>query len=63
MGDVPTVGADLREGRLVRLTNQSVPMSHPYYVTTPPMERLKPAARAFEAFIVERFKKFELSEA
>lgn len=63
MGDVPTVGGDLRDGRLVRLTDQSVPMSHPYYVTTPPMERLKPAAKAFEVFIVERFKKFEIGDA
>lgn len=57
MGDIPTVGADLREGRLVRLTDQTVPIAHPYYVTTPPVERLKPAAKAFEAFILERFKK------
>lgn len=61
MGDIPTVGADLREGRLVRLTNYTVPMSHPYYLTTPPMERLKPAAKAFHAFIVERFNKLELT--
>lgn len=57
MGDIPTVGVDLREGRLIRLTNQAVPMAHPYYVTTPPVERLKPAAKALEAFIIERFQK------
>lgn len=57
MGDMPTVGADLREGRLVRLTSQAVPISHPYYVTTPPIERLKPAAKALEAFIIEKFQK------
>lgn len=62
MADVPTVGADLREGRLVRLTNQTVPMAHPYYVTTPPIERLKPAAKAFETFILERYKKLGLAE-
>lgn len=57
MGDMPTVGADLREGRLVRLTNYAVPVSHPYYITTPPMDRLKPAAKAFESFLLERFNK------
>lgn len=62
MGDMATVGADLRDGRLVRLTNHAVPMSHPYYVTTPPMDRLKPVARAFETFILERFKKLGMAE-
>ncbi|SFV35016.1 LysR substrate-binding domain-containing protein [Hyphomicrobium facile] len=62
MGDMLTVGTDLREGRLVRLTNQTVPMAHPYYVTTPPIERLKPAAKAFEAFILEHYRKFELGQ-
>jgi len=57
MGDMHTVGSDLREGRLVRLTNYAVPVSHPYYITTPPVDRLKPAAKAFEAFLIERFQK------
>lgn len=56
MGDIPTVGSDLREGRLFRLTDQAVPITHPYYITTPPVERLKPAAKALEAFLLERFK-------
>ncbi len=57
MGDMPTVANDLREGRLVRLTDFTVPMSHPYYITTPPVERLKPVARAFENFLIEKFKR------
>ena len=63
MGDMPTVGADLREGRLIRLSDQSVPMTHPYYLTTPPNERLKPAARALEAFILERFRELEMPKS
>jgi DNA-binding transcriptional LysR family regulator len=55
MGDRPTVQRDLREGRLVRLFDHSVPAIHPYYITTPPTEHMKPAARALEAWIVERF--------
>jgi DNA-binding transcriptional LysR family regulator len=55
MGDLPTVASDLREGRLVRLSDVTVPASHPYYVTTPPADRLKPAAKALEELVLSRF--------
>jgi len=55
MGDTPTVAADLRDGRLVRLFSLSVPATHPYYLITPPLDRMQPAARALEALILERF--------
>lgn len=55
MGDTPTVERDLREGRLVRLFDQSVPAMHPYYIITPPTAHMKPAASALEALLVERF--------
>ncbi|MDC1287266.1 LysR substrate-binding domain-containing protein [Gammaproteobacteria bacterium] len=55
MGDRPTIQRDLSEGRLLRLFDQSVPAIHPYYIVTPPLKHMKPAARALEAWIVERF--------
>lgn len=58
MADMPTVAGDLRDGRLVRLTNFTIPLPHPYYVSSLPADRAKPAALALESLIVERFGKF-----
>ncbi|MEG6509197.1 LysR substrate-binding domain-containing protein [Methyloligella sp. 2.7D] len=59
MADLPTVAADLKEGRLVRLSDLTVPATHPYYITTPPLGRLKPAAKALEDLAVRRFRQIE----
>ncbi len=56
MGDTPTVYGDLKEGRLIRLFAEAVPAIHPYYVITPALERMKPAAQTLEAWIIERFR-------
>ncbi|MBT4891238.1 MAG: LysR family transcriptional regulator [Rhodospirillales bacterium] len=55
MGDRPTVQHDLREGRLIRLFDHSVPAIHPYYIDTPPLEHMKPATKALEAWLVDQF--------
>ncbi len=56
MGDTPTVHSDLKEGRLIRLFAEVVPAIHPYYVITPALDRMKPAAQTLEAWIIERFR-------
>jgi LysR family glycine cleavage system transcriptional activator len=55
MGDRPTILRDLSEGRLIRLFDHSIPAIHPYYIVTPPLERMTPAAKALEAWIIEQF--------
>jgi DNA-binding transcriptional LysR family regulator len=55
MGDHPTVQKDLNAGRLVRLFDHAIPAIHPYYIVTPPSERMKPAARALESWIIDQF--------
>ncbi|MGU9957804.1 MAG: LysR substrate-binding domain-containing protein [Arenicellales bacterium WSBS_2016_MAG_OTU3] len=55
LGDHPTVQRELTDGRLVRLFNYSIPAIHPYYIITPPLDRIKPAAKALENWLVERF--------
>lgn len=54
MGDRPTVQRELTEGRLVRLFDYSIPALHPYYIVTPPLDRIKPAAQALETWVVEQ---------
>ncbi len=59
MGDTHTVAVDLKEGRLVRLFSTAVPAMHPYYLVTPPLERMKPIIQALEFWIVDCFKLLE----
>jgi DNA-binding transcriptional LysR family regulator len=59
MGDTHTVAVDLKEGRLVRLFATAVPAAHPYYLVSPPQERMKPTIEALEFWIIDRFSLFE----
>ncbi len=56
LGDAATVQHDLKEGRLIRIFDQSIPAIHPYYIVTPPSDRLKPAALALEAWLLDRYR-------
>lgn len=56
MGDTPTIAEDLKEGRLVRLFAEAVPAVYPYYIITPPLDRMKPVTPIFEAWLIERFR-------
>ena len=55
LGDAATVQHDLKEGRLIRLFESSIPAIHPYYIVTPPTHRLKPAASALESWLLQRY--------
>ncbi len=55
MGDTPTVHLDLKEGRLIRPFDRTVPAIHPYYIVTPPPDQVKPAAQALEVWLQDRF--------
>ena len=56
LADEATVYRDLNDGRLIRLFELSIPATHPYYIVTPPTDRLKPAARALEAWLLEQYR-------
>ena len=62
LGDLPTVDADLREGRLVRLFEESVPALHPYHLLTPAADRISGPIRELERWIVEGFRRFRAEE-
>ena len=56
LGDVRTVCDDLEARRLVRLFDLVIPAVHPYYIVTPPIDRMKPAAKALEEWLIDRFR-------
>jgi LysR family glycine cleavage system transcriptional activator len=58
LGDMPTVDADLREGRLVRLFEDSIPAMHPYHLLTPSIDRMTLPMRELENWVVAGFQKF-----
>jgi DNA-binding transcriptional LysR family regulator len=62
LGDLPTVDADLREGRLLRLFEESIPALHPYHLLTPPADRISGPIRELERWIVEGFRRFRAEE-
>ncbi len=56
LADEATVHRDLSDGRLIRLFELSIPATHPYYIVTPPTDRLKHAASALESYLLEQFR-------
>ncbi len=59
LADAATVQKDLIEGRLIRLLSQSIPATHPYYIVTPPADRLNPAVLALETWLLEQYRMIE----
>lgn len=62
LGDLPTVDADLRDGRLVRLFEESIPALHPYHLLTPAADRISGPIRELESWIIEGFRRFRAEE-
>jgi LysR family glycine cleavage system transcriptional activator len=58
LGDMPTVDADLLEGRLVRLFDIPTPAIHPYHLLTPAVSRMTLPMRELETWIVSGYQKF-----
>jgi LysR family transcriptional regulator, glycine cleavage system transcriptional activator len=59
LGDMPTVDADLLEGRLMRLFDIATPAIHPYYLLTPAVKRMTQPMRELEKWVVSGFQQFK----
>ncbi len=56
LGDIATVAGDLKNGTLVQLSDTTIPAIHPYYIVTPTIDKIKPAALTLEAWLIEKYR-------